>query len=579
MVREWCKHRLGEERAELLAAFDRLVTAHLRIALDSFTVPDSGEPGQPPYEELPMRGRVATYTVNLLLLRAHAGQIKNGRAGFLLVEGTIGEGARGRRPWDSLAHLWRTWFPLESLGSLADVFSAHRVRDGIRIKPSSVMLTRDMGQLGLSYSVGVILADDLLAAMSGLHVAAEGAMPQREFANLRQHIEARVPELAESVDRLHRESRSADGIGREEPREYSRVSRNYLDHVELDARLMRSPRQWLERRLAGVNTRALLLGTRYTAEALAESYSKLYPGGVADFLSEPFMGRLRPREGEREEAGWSEFCAGYGAAPVLRWAVRFLSRQQCASIASDAGAALSSGDVQLADVETAAVLAVLAGLGDADDLCGQMLARIVGECRAGNWSLLDISVETWERLADLFAVGSPVVAQGTKADFITILESAITESRAVLDEKPERGGGPLALFWVHALRIGATRRQDDLIGAIVYEAAAIQALPGWQRKCLLALAGWVRERGDHRLALDIFFGHELRWVLPRVLGLSDTDTALKELEAATGRLLTYREAMDVRWVFENVPATMSATEINEIKEALPSSDSSGQGPE
>ena len=578
MVRQWCKHRLGEERAELLAAFDRLVTAHLRIALDSFTVPDSGEPGQPPYEELPMRGRVATYTVNLLLLRAHAGQIKNGRAGFLLVEGTIGEGARGRRPWDSLAHLWRAWFPLESLGSLADVFSAHRRRDGIWITPSSGVLTRDMGQLGLSYSVGVILADDLLTAMSGLHVAAEGAMPRREFTNLHQHIMARVPELAESVDLLYRESRSADGIGSEEPREYSRVSRNYLDGVELDARLMRSPRQWLERRPAGVEARALLLGTRYTAEALAESYSQLYPGGVADFLGKSFMGRLRPREGVQPGAGWSEFCAGYGAAPVLRWAVRYLSRQQCASIASDARAALSSGDVRLADIETAAVLAVLAGLGDADDLCGQMLVRIVGECRAGNWSLLDISVETWERLADLFAVGSPVVPQGTRADFITILESAITESRAILDEEPERGGarGPLALFWVHALRIGATRRQDDLIGAVVHDAINVQAIPGWQRKCLLALAGWVRERGDQRLAFDIFFGRELQWMLARVLGLSDRDTTLEELEAATGRLLTYREAMDVRWVFENVPATISAAKI---KEALPSSDSSGQGPE
>lgn len=572
MVREWCKHRLGggEERAELLAAFDRLVTAHLRTALDSFTVPDSGEPGQPPYEERPMRGRVATYTVNLLLLRAHAGRRENGRTGFLLAEGAIGEGARGRRPWDSLAHLWHAWFPLESLGSLADVFSAHRRDDGIWIRPSSGVLTRDMGQLGLSYSVGVILADDLLAAMSGLHVAAEGAMAWQEFTNLRQHIEARVPELAESVDLLYRKSFSTDGStdGSEEPREYFRVTSHFLDRVELDARLTRSPRRWLERRSAGVNVPSLLLGTRYTAEALAESYSQLYPGGVTDFLGEPFMGGWHPPE-EARKAGWSDFCAGYGAAPVLRWAVRYLSRQECASIASAARAALSSGDVRLADIETAAVLAVLAGLGDADDLCGQMLARIVGKCRVGNWSLLDISVETWERLADLFAVDSPVVAQGTRADFIAILESAITESMAVLDGEPERGAalGPLALFWVHALRIGATRRQDDLIGVVINGVIldSSKAPPGWRRKCLLALAGWVRERGDQRLALDIFFGRELQNLLVRVLGLSDRAATLEGLESAAGRLLTYREAMDVRWVLENVPATMSA---DEIKEAL-----------
>jgi hypothetical protein len=224
------------------------------------------------------------------------------------------------------------------------------------------------------------------------------------------------------------------------------------------------------------------------------------------------------------------------------------------------------------------VLAVLAGLGGVVDLCGQMLARIVGECRAGNWNLLDVSVETWERLADLFAVGSPLAPQGTRADFIKILESAITESVALLNGEPgrDRRREPLALFLIHALRIGTTRRQDDLIGAVFNEVFKdfVESAPGWERKCLLALAGWVRERGDQRLAFNIFFRGELRSLLAQVLGLSDKGRALEGLEAATGRLLTYREAMDVRWVFENVPATMSAAEI---KEAFPSSDSSGQG--
>lgn len=580
MTREWCMHRLGEEREELLAAFDRLVMAHLRIALDSFTVPNSGEPSHPPYEELPMRGRVATYTLNLLLLRAHAGWRGDARTEFHLPEAAIGESAQGQRPWDSLVHLWYAWFPLESLGSLEDVFSAYRRDDVISISPSRTPITRDMGPVGLSYAVSVSLGDDLGAAVSGLHVAAEGALSRQEFTNLRQHIEARVPELAESADLLYRKSFSADAMGSKEPNAYPRISRNYLDRVELDARLTRSPKQWLELKPPMVESHSLLFGTRYTTEVLTESCSQLYPGAVADLLQSSLIDRPSV-EGVGQGLGWPEFCVGYGAAPVLRWAIRYLSRGECALITSDARKVLSSSDLRIVDIETAAALAILTASGDKGDLCGQVLARIVAECRTGNWNLLDISVETWERLADLFATGSPVETQDAKAEFIAVLESAITESITATSGNSAlyHARGPLALFWIHALRIGAIERQDRLISAVINKVIKEPArlAPGWRRKCLLALACWVRERGDQRLALDIF-GGELRYAMAIMLGLADEATAIEKLEAATGRLLTYREAMDVRWVFENVPATMSAAEIQQA-EALASTDSSGQGSE
>jgi hypothetical protein len=559
MIREWSRHHMGsaDDRAALLAAFDQLVMAHLRIALNDLAVPAARESRPSPYAEAPVRGKVAIYTVNLLLLRAHVG------GEYLLEEEWLDAGRPACGSWDGLTHLWRSWFPLESLRGLADVFTARRQDAGILILPVSLRYLWEGDRVALSWSVARALADDVPAAMAGLHLAAQQGMTSEEFGYLRAEISKHAPELSETAEILRRKSFPAEVAGTLlAPRDAARrVPRNHLDRLELEARLKRTPRQWLAGETGAVAGLNVLASSRYSAEAAAESYARLDPGLISTLLSEPFM------DGEPGRPGlgmtWRLFCAEEGAAPVLRWAVRELDHRQCAAIMMDASTALlGERPADVADIDAASALAVLADRGGAGELRNWLLAMIIDECRTGTWSLLDIPVETWEQLADMFVSGSPAGGE-RRAEFIGILEAAIADSMTALRQNPDIGTArwPLAFFWIQALRIGATGQSSgrrDVLAALVEAeifGGAGKRRTSWYRKCLLAVAGWARERGDAGFPMDALMPAELRRSLILAVGLPDGDTTFNGLEeAVVSRRLTYKEAQDIRWVLTRVDA-------------------------
>ena len=188
-------------------------------------------------------------------------------------------------------------------------------------------------------------------------------------------------------------------------------------------------------------------------------------------------------------------------------------------------------------------------------MCARFLDVIVEKCDQGAWRLLDIPVQTWEGLADLFRSPHPVI--GTcKARFLVLLESAVAEAlSSAADDDDVRGMDALAHFWAQALRIGAVNDQERIL----------QRAGHWMRlsdgdlsardgMCLMSLFGWAREAGDPSLVLrlmrsaeeaggsawlDLFFGPRADDRRPEAVD-----------EADVARLLTHSQALDLRWALE-----------------------------
>ena len=67
-----------------------------------------------PYVRLPALGHLAVYSLNLVVVRTY---LSDGR--YVLDENDLGEQPADCRAWDRLASIWRSWFPPQSLATLA----------------------------------------------------------------------------------------------------------------------------------------------------------------------------------------------------------------------------------------------------------------------------------------------------------------------------------------------------------------------------------------------------------------------------------------------------------------------------
>ena len=88
-----------------------------------------------PYESLPVRGHLAVYTLNLVLLRAYLGD-----QNYLLDEPATADQRDACRPWDGLAYLWRSWFTVDGLSAVANRVTATRRDQLIEIAPQDLGL-------------------------------------------------------------------------------------------------------------------------------------------------------------------------------------------------------------------------------------------------------------------------------------------------------------------------------------------------------------------------------------------------------------------------------------------------------
>lgn len=551
MIREWSRHRLGNRplsRAGMLTALDAIVATQLHGVLNDMAIPDP-EPRQrslSPYSPLPMRGHVAVYSLNLVLLRAYLGD-KN----YKLDETALAARPDSCRPWDSLAYLWRSWFTLDSLSALAKMITATRTDQVIEIVPhASPLAPATRAPLYDSYRSAVALADNLTAASAGLEVAvlAGTVMPQQTFQEFWSRVGGEGWELRHIADVLELKMYAADGdvlrgalddeivLDLGFPLRLNTQTAVDLEYADVASRLTRTPRQWRKVQVARDSLPDLRYLSRYEAEVAVGARIKLEPSWLPDLLM------------DYPQPAWNDFLLSPAAAPVLRAAVREFDHEQCRVAASAAWRSLQ-GRFRTFDIDTASALAVLGFLGGSGDLSVLALDAIIEKCEHAEWHLLDIPVETWEGLAGLFRSDDHGIG-ARKSRFLTVLEAAVAESIESFTDDRRGDVRTLAPFLVQALRIGAVDNKDWILEAIhgsLLSRAPVD-IAGWERTCILSLIGWARESGDLTPVLPVLRTAGDGVWLSRFLGSWAEPWNPEAVdEDAVSRLLTHKEAMDLRW--------------------------------
>jgi hypothetical protein len=117
-----------------------------------------------PFGDHPLLGHIAIYSINLILLRVIVSDEP-----FVFDEDQIGRYEDGARPWDRLAHLWRSWFALDNLNGVTAVLRADR-RDsqiivGVKDK---FQIAESQDRLETYLNVGIALGDNISSGLTGL---------------------------------------------------------------------------------------------------------------------------------------------------------------------------------------------------------------------------------------------------------------------------------------------------------------------------------------------------------------------------------------------------------------------------
>jgi hypothetical protein len=578
LLREWGGHRLMQgtrPRQDLLKALDTIILVQLRALLAQTPLPDlsaresvpAGESGvveKSPYDPLPALGHLAVYSLNLVLLRCY---LEEGT--YLLDEDDLGgRQTGGCRPWDRLANIWRSWFPLESLGALASLLTATRDETRIAIKPAAApMAVSNASSLYNAYNVAVALADDLTAASAGTHVASLMQVSAAFLQGLRARAQVKGTALIPLIDSLlPRMSAAAieclpdlfPGVPghRLLTGKSATVPPYMLNLLELADRMMITPRQRAQLPVSPSDPRDFSLLSRYEAELAVHVRNKLEPRWLPDLL----LARSYPESGQARH----QFLMSPAAAPTLRAAARCLDRAICAEIVARLVGDSVNPALETFDVDTAAALAVLSWRGGQVRLCEHSLDEIMRACEGHVWHLLDIPTETWGGLADIFVSGD-FDATGRRARFTALLEEVIAQtleaatvgSSAADQRIPVAEGSETALFefWINALRIGARAHQVAVLDLVLDVILASPELRSWRSRAWVSLLmRWAHEIKDRDLALFLFagdhsrFGDRLPWQ-SYFGGPEGLDPAEFDLEQMSGDL-TYREAKDLDWVVQ-----------------------------
>lgn len=165
MLREWSRHRLrglALSEADFGIALTALVDRQLAETLSAselVNLLDGDEQGT-----VPALGQHATFTLNLVVLCATLSP-----AGFECSDVVDGSSGSHNGAWSRLTYVWRSWFSREELSQVADLLTAVRTGQDVRIQFSQDRAERvATSQLRTVADVADVLSDELVAGLAGL---------------------------------------------------------------------------------------------------------------------------------------------------------------------------------------------------------------------------------------------------------------------------------------------------------------------------------------------------------------------------------------------------------------------------
>jgi hypothetical protein len=539
MLREWVLDRPSDgmpARPELIAALDRIVDAQLRGLLAATTLPAlAPQDRDTPYAPLPALGHLATYTLNLVLLRAYLCDDS-----YLLDESDLGDQHNGSRPWDRLTALWRSWFAPESLAALASRMTATRTGTRITIVPSSSPLAAtETTALATAYNASLALADDLTTASLGLHLASVSSVPDTFIDSLRERIKSEALDLIPVIDFVA--ARTSRRPIAELPAPFDanisfEASIGYLPHglaverAEMAYRLCRSPASRAMMNVRVGHPIELVSLSRYAAEVAINCHITATPEWL-----------LRAVEMLTVE-DWCALLGSPAAAPVLR-----AVRQQFTSfpdwLHGRIGQAFDGQAASLFDIDTAAGVAILAWRGGDAALCSRAIDCITRAAKQGVWRLFDIPVELWGDLTDLLVSATPESMQN-RPEFAELMFRE-------MDDFPTLPIPHHIELRVATLRIGMGEGRETASHLAEDCARYLEWGMDYDRRIFLLLVRRARDNSD-RDGLRYLFSRETTddQLWKRALGVPREQTLETVNVEAICMSLSYREALDLRWALD-----------------------------
>jgi hypothetical protein len=228
----------------------------------------------------------------------------------------------------------------------------------------------------------------------------------------------------------------------------------------------------------------------------------------------------------------------------------------CTTAAQAMGRALADSTDALFDVDTAAVVAILAWRGGEMDLCARTLSTITDARTRGVWRLMDIPAQTWDGLADMFTSGDADISDPRAAfsEFLREELARLASAKARFLVVEVRSSAPLAEVLVHALRISVA----DQPAAMEFALSRILGGDGddISRRGLLLLMRWAREKNRKDFIIRLLMSTRRGWAIGRrakgwreILGISAKQTleTLDVEKISMDQNFSYREFTDFRW--------------------------------
>ena len=176
MIREWSTHlfqKMKFSRNHFLECFDEILKFQIKMLLESRMFPDIMRAERTAqFSDIPFIGLLATYTLNLMILRTILDKDKFifKESDYSVVKDDSKTENRGTRPWEKLTQLWRSWFRVENLSGLSAIMTATRNKSKVTLKGRREFRAQPSGdQLNTIINVAVALGDDLTVGLAGLH--------------------------------------------------------------------------------------------------------------------------------------------------------------------------------------------------------------------------------------------------------------------------------------------------------------------------------------------------------------------------------------------------------------------------
>jgi hypothetical protein len=173
MMREWIEHLLKDRkltRRDFLVSLEIIVMNQIKRLLSKREMPsiirkETAQEGyRAPFGDHPLLGHIAIYSINLILFRLIVCDEP-----FLFEESQITTHEDGARPWDRLAHIWRSWFSLDNLNGVTAVMLADRKESQITVRAKKRFQVADsQNRLETCLNVAVSLADNISSGLTGL---------------------------------------------------------------------------------------------------------------------------------------------------------------------------------------------------------------------------------------------------------------------------------------------------------------------------------------------------------------------------------------------------------------------------